>query len=113
MMKTKSLFTINHKQFFGFVKYMFIVKYMCYYYSAICFFSKIGNFQSPICDFESKSLDENYYENQKTNLYIVLDYEKIKFVFDTFKSNDPTTDATDKIKIKYLNWKKANTLLQC
>ena len=30
-----------------------------------------------------KPLDGNNFEDWKTNLYIVLDYEKIKFVLDT------------------------------
>ena len=36
-----------------------------------------------------KPLDGNNFEDWKTNLYIVLDYEKIKFVLDTPKPAIP------------------------
>ena len=50
-----------------------------------------------------KPLDRNNYEDWKTNLYIVLDYEKIKFVLDTPKPNVPAADANDKAKAEYAN----------
>ena len=42
-----------------------------------------------------KPLDENNFEDWKMNLYIVLDYEKIKFVLDTPKSAIPEAGAND------------------
>ena len=60
-----------------------------------------------------KLLDGNNFEDQKTNLYIILDYEKIKFVLDTPKPNVPAADANDKTKVEYTNWDKANASLLC
>ena len=34
------------------------------------------------------------YNQWKTNLYIVLDYEKIKFVLTTPRPNEPATDVS-------------------
>ena len=42
-----------------------------------------------------KPLDGNNFEDWKTNLYIVLDYEKIKFVLDTLKSAISEAGAND------------------
>ena len=50
-----------------------------------------------------KPLDRNNFEDWKTNLYIVLDYEKIKFVLDTPKPKVPVADANDKAKAEYAN----------
>ena len=46
-----------------------------------------------------KPLDENNFEDWKTNLYIVLDYEKIKFVLDTPKPAISEAGANDITKI--------------
>ena len=43
-----------------------------------------------------KPLDRNNFEDWKTNLYIVLDYEKIKFVLDTPKPAIPKNLCRDK-----------------
>ena len=42
-----------------------------------------------------KPLDGNNFEDWKTNLYIVLDYEKIKFVLDTPKPTISEAGAND------------------
>ena len=42
-----------------------------------------------------KPLDGNNFEDWKTNLYIALDYEKIKFVLDTPKPAIPEAGAND------------------
>ena len=42
-----------------------------------------------------KPLDGNNFEDWKTNLCIVLDYEKIKFVLDTPMSAIPEAGAND------------------
>ena len=41
-----------------------------------------------------KPMDETNYNQWKTNLYIVLDYEKIKFVLTTPRPNEPVADAS-------------------
>ena len=60
-----------------------------------------------------KPLDGNNFEDWKLNLYIVLDYEKIKFVLDTPKPDVLEADANDITKAEYANWENANTSLQC
>ena len=60
-----------------------------------------------------KPLDGNNIEDWKTNLYIVLDYEKIKFVLDTPKLAIPEDGANDITKKEYVTWKYANTSLRC
>ena len=42
-----------------------------------------------------KPMDGNNFKDWKTNLYIVLDYEKIKFVLDTPKPTIPEAGAND------------------
>ena len=60
-----------------------------------------------------KPLDENNFEDWKTNLYIVLDYEKIKFVLDTPKPAIPEAGDNDITKTKHATWENANTSLRC
>ena len=48
-------------------------------------------------------LDGNNFEDLEMNLYIVLDYEKIKFVLDTPKPDVPEVDANDITKAEYAN----------
>ena len=50
-----------------------------------------------------KPLDGNNFENWKTNLYIVLDYEKIKFVLDTPEPEVSEANANDITKAEYAN----------
>ena len=52
-----------------------------------------------------KPLDGNNFEDLEMNLYIVLDYEKIKFVLDTPKPDVPKVDANDITKAEYANRK--------
>ena len=60
-----------------------------------------------------KPLDGNNFEDWKMNLYIVLDFEKIKFVLDTPKSAIPEAGANDITKIEYVTWENATTSLRC
>ena len=60
-----------------------------------------------------KPLDGNNLEDWKTNLYIILDYEKIKLVLDTPKSAIPEADANDITKTEHGTWENANTSLRC
>ena len=60
-----------------------------------------------------KPLDGNNFEDWKTNLYIVLDYEKIKFVLDTPKPAILEAGANDITKTKHATWDNANTSLRC
>ena len=60
-----------------------------------------------------KPLDGNNFEDWKTNLYIVLDYEKIKFVLDTPKLAIPEAGANDITKTKHATWENENTSLRC
>ena len=60
-----------------------------------------------------KPLDGNNFEDWKTNLYIVLDYEKIKFVLDTPKPTILEAGANDITKTEHVTWENANTSLQC
>ena len=60
-----------------------------------------------------KPLDGNNFEDWKTNLYIVLDYEKIKFVLDTPKPAISEVGANDITKTEHATWENANTSLRC
>ena len=60
-----------------------------------------------------KPFDGNNFEDWKTNLYIVLDYEKVKFVLDTPKPAIPEAGATDITKTEHATWENANTSLRC
>ena len=60
-----------------------------------------------------KPLNENNFEDWKKNLYIVLGYEKIKFVLDTPKPAIPEAGANDITKKDYVTWENANTSLWC
>ena len=60
-----------------------------------------------------KPLDVNNFKDWKTNLYIVLDYEKIKFVLDTPKPAIPEAGANDITKTEHATWENANTSLRC
>ena len=60
-----------------------------------------------------KPLDGNNFEDWKTNLYIVLDYEKINFVMDIPKPAIPKAGANDITKTEHATWENANTSLWC
>ena len=51
--------------------------------------------------FNKKPLDGNNFKDWKTNLYIVLDYEKIKFVLNTPKPAIPEAGANYITKIEH------------
>ena len=55
-----------------------------------------------------KPLDRNNFEDWKTNLYIILDYDKIKFVLDTPKPVIPDYGANDITKILETWERRAN-----
>ena len=58
-------------------------------------------------------MDGNNYSEWKTNLYIVLDFEKLKFVLTTPKPNEPAANASDQVRKDYENWDKANISVRC
>ena len=60
-----------------------------------------------------KQMDGENYNEWKTNLYIVLDFENIKFVLTTPKSNEPAANATERVKKAYSDWEKANKAVRC
>ena len=60
-----------------------------------------------------KPLDGNNFEDWKTNLYIVLDYEKIKFVLDTPKPAILEAGANNITKTEHATWENENTSLRC
>ena len=60
-----------------------------------------------------KPMDGNNYSEWKTNLYIVLDFEKLKFVLTTPKPNEPAANASDQVRKNYENWDKANISVRC
>ena len=77
------------------------------------YIQKMTSFNPLAMILNQKPLDENNFEDWKTNLYIVLDYEKIKFVLDTPKPDAPEADANDITKTEYENWENENTSLRC
>ena len=66
---------------------------MCTMYNF--FFQKMASFNPLAIILNQKPLDGNNFEDWKTNSYIVLDYEKIKFVLDTPKPAIPEAGAND------------------
>ena len=48
-----------------------------------------------------KHLDGSNYDLWKTNHYIVLDFERIKFITTTTKPKEPTTNASEETKKKF------------
>ena len=60
-----------------------------------------------------KPMDGTNYNQWKTYLYIVLDYEKIKFVLTTPKPNETMADVSQQIQTQYLEWQKANIAARC
>lgn len=60
-----------------------------------------------------KPMDGSKYSHWKTNLFIVLAYEKIKYVMITSKSQEPVTNASEEMKKKYADWQRATTTLFC
>ena len=60
-----------------------------------------------------KPLDENNYGLWKTNLFIVLDFERIKFITTTPKPQEPTANASEETKKQFADWQRANTTARC
>ena len=60
-----------------------------------------------------KPLDGNNYDLWKTNLYIVLDFERIKFITTTPKPKEPTANASEETKKQFADWQQANTTARC
>ena len=60
-----------------------------------------------------KSLDGNNYDLWKTNLYIVLDFERIKFITTTLKPQEPTANASEETKKQFADWQQVNTTARC
>ena len=60
-----------------------------------------------------KPLDGNNYDLWKTNLFIVLDFERIKFITTTPKPQEPTANASEETKKQFADWQRANTTTRC
>ena len=60
-----------------------------------------------------KPLDGNNYDLWKTNLFIVLDFERIKFITTTPKPQEPTANASEETKKQFADWQRANTTAHC
>ena len=60
-----------------------------------------------------KPLDGNNYDLWKTNLFIVLDFERIKFITTTSKPQEPTANASEETKKQFADWQRANTTARC
>ena len=60
-----------------------------------------------------KPLDGNNYDLWKTNLFIVLDFERIKFITTTPKPQEPTANASEETKKQFEDWQRANTTARC
>ena len=91
---------------------MFIVRY--YVLILVCiFFQKMASFNPLAMILSQKPMDGNNYSEWKTNLYIVLDFEKLKFVLTTPKPNEPAANASDQVRKDYENWDKANISVRC
>ena len=70
-------------------------------YKFFFFFQKMASFNPLAMILNKIPLDGNNFEDWKTNLYIVLDYEKIKFVLDTPKPAISEAGANDITKTKH------------
>ena len=60
-----------------------------------------------------KPLDGNNCDLWKTNLFIVLDFERIKFITTTPKPQEPTANASEETKKQFADWQQANTTARC
>ena len=50
-----------------------------------------------------KPLDGSNYDLSKTNLYILLDFERIKFITTTMKPKEPTVDDSEEPNKKFVD----------
>ena len=60
-----------------------------------------------------KPLDGNNYDLWKTNLYIVLDFERMKLITITPKPQEPTANALEETKKQFADWQRENTTARC
>ncbi|XP_060667870.1 uncharacterized protein LOC132799599 [Ziziphus jujuba] len=60
-----------------------------------------------------KPLDGNNYDLWKTNLYIILDFERIKFITTTPKPKEPAANASEETKKQFADWQRANITARC
>ena len=51
-----------------------------------------------------KPLDGRNYDLWKTNLYIVLDFERIKYITITMKPKEPIVVVSEETKKKFADW---------
>ena len=49
----------------------------------------------------------------ENNLFIVLDFERIKFITTTPKPQEPTTNVSEETKKQFTDWQWANTTTRC
>ena len=75
--------------------------------------SENGIFNPLATILSQKLLDGNNCDLWKTNLYIVLDFERIKFITTTSKPQEPTADASEETKKQFAYWQRANTTARC
>ena len=60
-----------------------------------------------------KPMDGSNYSKWKINLFIVLEYKKIKFVLSTPKPNELAANASDPVKKDHSDWHKADNTARC
>ena len=82
---------------------------MCFFFK----FQKMASFNPLATILSQKPLDGNNYDLWKTNLYIILDFEKIKFITTTPKPQEPTANASEETKKQFADWQRANTTARC
>ena len=76
-------------------------------------FQKTTSFNPLATILSQKTLDGNNYDLWKTNLYIVLDFERIKFITTTPKPQEPTANASEETKKQFADWQRENTTDRC
>ena len=76
-------------------------------------FQKIASFNPLATILSQNPMDGNNYDLWKTNLYIVLDFERIKFITTTPKPQEPTANASKETKKQFADWQRANTKACC
>ena len=64
-------------------------------------FQKMTSFNPLATILSQKPLDGNNYDLWKTNLFIVLDFERIKFITTTPKPQEPTANASEETKKQF------------
>lgn len=72
----------------------------------------MATFNPSVIILSQKPIDENNYNEWKMNVFIVLEHEKIKYLFTTFKATEPTTNAINEVKNDYSNWQTVDTVVR-